>query len=100
MVSRKQRKRENLTVGPGSVEWKAGHKTINCSELRVRWQGLFALTGTLYLIVREQCFFFKLENRYKNQRKVIQESTVFSKITLKNGVVVESGARHAAAAGG
>ena len=43
MVSRRQRKREKLAVGPGSRECKAGHETNNCGELRVRWRGLCAL---------------------------------------------------------
>ena len=45
MVSRRERKREKMAVGPGSIECKAGHETENCCELRVRWRGLWALKG-------------------------------------------------------
>ena len=43
MVSRRQRKREKVTAGPGSRECKAGYGTNNYGELRLRWRGLRAL---------------------------------------------------------
>ena len=36
MASRRQRKREKVTVGPGSRECKAIYETNNFGELRVR----------------------------------------------------------------
>ena len=45
MVSRRQRKREEVAAGPGPRELKAGHETNNCGELIVRWRGLRALKG-------------------------------------------------------
>ena len=43
MVSRRQKKREKVAVGPGPSECKTGRETDNCGELRVRWKGLCAL---------------------------------------------------------
>ena len=42
MVSRRERKREEVAVGPGSGEYKAGYETNNCGDLRVRRRGLSA----------------------------------------------------------
>ena len=44
VASRRQRKREKVAFGPGPREYKAGHETSNCGELRVRWRGLCALS--------------------------------------------------------
>ena len=41
----KERKREEVAVGPGPRECKAGYETNNCGELRVRCRGLRALEG-------------------------------------------------------
>ena len=40
MVPRRQRKREQVVVGPGSKECIAGYEKKSCKELRVRWRGL------------------------------------------------------------
>ena len=40
---RRERKREKVTVGPGSRVCKVGYETNICGDLRVRWRGLRAL---------------------------------------------------------
>ena len=39
MVSRKQRKREKVRVGPVSGAFNAGYETSNCGELHVNGKG-------------------------------------------------------------
>ena len=45
MTSRGQRKGKKVAVGPGPREYKSGHETNKCGEVRVRWKGLCALKG-------------------------------------------------------
>ena len=44
-VSRRQRKREKVTVWPGPRSFKAGHETDNFEEFCVRWRGPCASKG-------------------------------------------------------
>ena len=43
MVFRREKKRGNVALGPGSGECKAGYETNNRCDLRVRWRKLCAL---------------------------------------------------------
>ena len=43
MASRRQRKREEVAVGPGLGDYEAGYVISNHGKLRVRWKRLDAL---------------------------------------------------------